>query len=527
MKQIIIVLFLLVALSGAIESGEFVYQNPWPHEGFINDLAIADDNNFWAVSKYATILRSTNSGLDWEIYQYDPESDVDYYKVTFSDSLHGWIIGDHNQILHTTNGGQDWQFQDSGSEDSSAYIRNIAMVNNQTGWISGREYLAGFYHRFIIHTTDGGANWERQFASSDTSISDIVAIDESKSLALCSTGYPLPVHFILATTNSGLDWQVQTTIDDPWNSFLSNLSFSDSLHGWISGGYEPALVFASENGGVDWQIRTEIWIDWPIWIFEDHLFIDNLTGWLIANGGFDHEVWQTTDGAYNWQSQSTIFEWTVEHLNYHTPAERLFLSGAGCYIAYSDDAALSWTSAMPGIHGRISKVDFCDERHGWIANYSLQVFGRTVNGGQTWQELNSPPDSIACFSLCFVDSIHGFTYGDRYENGERITFLLNTNDGGDSWIVRETDYRNINSVEFANLQVGFIIVRTDTTYPGNRTILRSDDGGETWAQQYEGHIFDIHLLDEQHVWIWGNTGDGLGYAHTTNGGQTWLEPELP
>ncbi len=47
------------------------------------------------------------------------ESPTDQYlqSVYFVDSLYGWAVGDSGTIIHTSNGGADWEIQDSKNDN--------------------------------------------------------------------------------------------------------------------------------------------------------------------------------------------------------------------------------------------------------------------------------------------------------------------------------------------------------------------------------------------------------------------------
>ena len=57
------------------------------------------------------------------------------------------------------------------------------------------------------------------------------------------------------------------------------------------------------------------------------------------------------------------------------------------------------------------------------------------------------------------------------------------------------------------------------------TILRTDDGGQTWTQQASGttaDLYEVSAVDGQTAWIIGDRDNGYAIVlHTTNGGQTW------
>jgi len=58
------------------------------------------------------------------------------------------------------------------------------------------------------------------------------------------------------------------------------------------------------------------------------------------------------------------------------------------------------------------------------------------------------------------------------------------------------------------------------------TILRTEDGGQSWVQQASGttaDLWEVSAVDSQTAWISGNADGGYAVVlHTTNGGDTWV-----
>jgi photosystem II stability/assembly factor-like uncharacterized protein len=57
-------------------------------------------------------------------------------------------VGHGGIILHTQNGGRDWEPQNSGTDKD---LTSIAFVTPQSGWVLGTDAT-------ILHTEDGGHN---------------------------------------------------------------------------------------------------------------------------------------------------------------------------------------------------------------------------------------------------------------------------------------------------------------------------------------------------------------------------------
>ena len=104
-------------------------------------------------------------------------------------------------------------------------------------------------------------------------------------------------------------------------------------------------------------------------------------------------------------------------------------------------------------------------------------------------------------------------------------------------------YWNIVAYTFISPTEGWLI-RTNTLWAGGRSpaqILHTSDGGDTWTVQYETSDFSpvsITMLDDQHGWVGGGTGDHcldprgdrpactVAILTTADGGRTWAGPSV-
>ncbi len=80
---------------------------------------------------------------DWE---------MDFNDVYFVDAKNGWIIGEAGTIIHTSDGGKNWEAQDSGTDVD---LNKIQFTDEKNGWIVGNK-------GYLLHTIDAGRNWRKQ-----------------------------------------------------------------------------------------------------------------------------------------------------------------------------------------------------------------------------------------------------------------------------------------------------------------------------------------------------------------------------
>lgn len=151
------------------------------------------------------------------------------------------------------------------------------------------------------------------------------------------------------------------------------------------------------------------------------------------------------------------------------------------------------------------KVQFRDHETGWVLG--RQSIITTLDGGVTWSGRQF--DS--------VNQFNDFTYVAP----ESVWLVANDGlvfraQGGEKWTrVKVGTSEHLYGIEFLHGGVtGWIVGE-------NGVLLKTDDAGETWAQQDTGtnrNLIAIHAFDSKRVWI----GGSLVSLVTTDGGERWL-----
>lgn len=75
----------------------------YPPTGMIYELVIADENTIYACCDNGKFLKSTNSGINWNVYQSCYSSYL--YSMDFANANTGFAVSDGGIIIKTTNGG--------------------------------------------------------------------------------------------------------------------------------------------------------------------------------------------------------------------------------------------------------------------------------------------------------------------------------------------------------------------------------------------------------------------------------------
>ncbi len=177
----------------------------------------------------------------------------------------------------------------------------------------------------------------------------------------------------------------------------------------------------------------------------------------------------------------------------------LFAIGDWGVILKSTDGGTSWVQKPSPVSVMLNKIEFVDERNGWIVGHDANILV-TRDGGETWAiQYRDPEWGKPLYDIVMLDAQHGIAVGANAR-------MMRTEDGGDSWELFEPDM-TINGTNFYGIEQladGTLFVH------GEKGILgRSLDQGETWEQvfsPYSGSIFGMLPLGEGGAYLFGLRG---------------------
>lgn len=165
---------------------------------------------------------------------------------------------------------------------------------------------------------------------------------------------------------------------------------------------------------------------------------------------------------------------------------------------------------------------FLDASRGWLAAGARTW--RTTDGGQRW----SVALDAAAAAMAFSGAGHGVA-AIPVDGGWRPML---TEDGGAGWRPCAVVPAELGAPELLALHAreAWAVVARAGERVGERAMLRSDDGGCTWAPLWRavpGAWFDeLRFIDATHGWMVQVYGVTTLYT-TSDGGQRWAERPLP
>jgi len=303
----------------------------------------------------------------------------------------GWVIGTfpadgYGVILHTTNGGYQWERQGSASAIPNVWLNNVKAVDRHTVWVVGN---SDSRYGLILRTDDGGQTWARQGQPGmipDVALCGVGAADRKTAWVVGSQGT------ILRTADGGRTWTQQTS---GTTVTLREVAVISSNIAWAVGEVDSGypVVLHTTNGGRTW-VRQGTAATLGADPFIDFTAVSPRTAWAV---GGNSQVAKTSDGGATWQTQM----------------------GPG----------------LPHNNG----VCAVNPNTVWMATDYDMVY-RTTNGGTTWDKQELAGRILGDYYMLGVSALDRETAwvvgGAVFPPDKGI--ILHTTDGGDTWQIQQT-----------------------------------------------------------------------------------------
>jgi photosystem II stability/assembly factor-like uncharacterized protein len=334
-----------------------------------------------------TLNNITLSQNFWEKI-YNPTTTL-LNSVAFIDSMNGWISGDSGLIIHTSDGGKNWETQYT---NDSLNVVNIFFLDENYGWASGYSTYYEPYGTFLLKTTNGGTKWNSEFLRlGEVIVNSLYFLD---SLTGFAVGGPQVFH---RTTDGGSTWK-PVVLDTAVVSGVPSMTikFFSSQYGYACGGVRDIVgaVWRTMDGGLSWTTVVDTLTTEPL--YDIHIF-DSLH--IIAMGGdpeFGSSQVVSTDGGNTWEYRALgVFYYPVS-IGFRTSTEGWVPMGEQAFFLYSSDSGENWSIVPTPDSSRVSRVSFPDSAHGFgIGPYGIIV--KYVYQGPT--NLAESEHSISNFCL--------------------------------------------------------------------------------------------------------------------------------
>jgi photosystem II stability/assembly factor-like uncharacterized protein len=323
---------------------------------------------------------------------------------------------------------------------------------NGTLWAVGREgsVFDARSPSVIINSTDMGFTWTRKMLVPECCLLDIDFIGLQDGWAVGAG--------ILHTTDGGKSW-IRQYSSKP-GSTMKMIRFINAQKGWAMG--EGGEVLRTVDGGAHWAV-SRLPSGWVNNEFKGWLtcvsFADDLNGWILGNGS---QAYQTTDGGSSWHSRSSQLRrvlgsrspaipdfkevrfftrdvgfMIVEYLNVLESEASYVIRGSTLAVLKTENGGRQWV-----LHGELRtppliKAYLVSEQEWWLQTSSRKSLQHTVDSGKTWMQVKLPED-VSESVLLFVDSktIWMLSHAAGFDGSNLLT-----RDGGQTWVRPKANYR--------------------------------------------------------------------------------------
>lgn len=351
-------------------------------------------------------------------------------------------------------------------------LNDIYFANNQKGWAVGNTGT-------IIHTEDGGKNWQVQETKTVLDLSYLNFINDSIGWAIGDKGA------ILFTNNEGKTWARQNS---KTNNTLYSASFIDNNHGWI-GGFNCLLK--TVDGGANWEYK---YFDQSFWEIK---FIDEHVGWATGPFGV---LLKSLDGGNTW-NEVLIDDLTVINGNPKPYSSKL-------HFIKCDSSQITL----------LYQKEYKNKNNSYESSFESFI-ATSINNGIDWSIKPIPYDNPIDGSIYINDRTIWYYNQDTTSNAIE-EFNLETSDTNS--LVMPSEVKEIKSVHFIDNANGWAI--------SDNNIIKTDDGGRTWTTQRQsisGYPDAINIINEQEkVIIHSGIREGVFLNYTNDGGKTWKRKSI-
>lgn len=302
--------------------------------------------------------------------------------IWFLDANHGWAVNSNGHILHTSDGGATWLRQFTAG--ASTYLRCVGFANEQQGWVG-----TVTASRRLFRTVNSGATWTRVDnlpPEAPPAICGLSVVNE-RVIYAAGTNFPDQPTGVIKTVDGGASW---TGIDmGEQATLLVDIFFQDERRGLVVGGKAdvpnpgredviPVVLF-TEDGGLTWENRLagmEAELPRGEWGWKIQ-FLSETVGFVSLENFDDGAILKTRDGGRTWR-----------RIMINDPQDNANLEGIG----------------------------FVDENLGWVGGWGDRngvggFTSETRDGGRTWTDANHIGNRINRFRFIREPELVGYASG--------------------------------------------------------------------------------------------------------------------
>jgi photosystem II stability/assembly factor-like uncharacterized protein len=270
--------------------------------------------------------------------------------IYFTDTLKGWVVGENGTLLHTSDGGKNWEDQKANTKAS---LFAINFTSSREGWAVGEQGT-------ILSTLDGGKVWKEYKASVKHSLDNLFFLNETKGWIIGNhVKGTQPV--LLVTNNSGQTWEVVKTNFSTTDE-LKVIYFIDDITGWCT---SDSKIFKTSNGGKTWVEAKLIYGQnknrKPIVFMDSSLKLNMGKNLFVAEDNGD--VWVRVQEYGSHTTNYAVINDAVTIESYAEP--KTWVVGFNGYVGFSVLGVRNFNKYPLKTNANLNKLFFINENKGW------------------------------------------------------------------------------------------------------------------------------------------------------------------
>jgi photosystem II stability/assembly factor-like uncharacterized protein len=385
----------------------------------------------------------------------------------------------------------------------------------------------------IFKSTDSGANWSAASTGLTTLWVNAVAVDPANGAVI----YAATNNQLFRSSNGGASW---ASVSVPGQAGFSSVAFGP--------GTSP-IVYVASSSGVDQSTDGSTWTPvavpggQPYAVVTDpsnalHLFV------VLASGALE----RTTDGGATWSGTSLGNFSVVSSLVIDPSNDSNVYAAAGGTVQKSTDGGATFAPSSTGLTGTADVLAIAPSSPSRIYSAgrsgSLAYLARTDNAAGSWSTIASTPGATLIPKLGVDPSTSGHVLVGTYAHGVYVTTtagaswsasnngltaaspdavavdptsttvafagmgldgIYRTADGGTSWqsvtagLVDPTHPQAEVRVSSVTVSAGtpssaYVVRRIESPGPDTAAVMKSTDGGTTWASADTGLPTDVQRV---------------------------------
>ena len=182
-------------------------------------------------------------------------------------------------------------------------------------------------------------------------------------------------------------------------------------------------------------------------------------------------------------------------------------------------SSAQWQQLNSGTYASLYSLYFTSSDTGYAVGSGVIII-KTTDGGNHWKNQNSGITNRNLLSVFFINSKIGYIVG----GDGSIGFVLNTTDGGQTWIKHDSIVTStLSSIYFPSANIGYAV-------GGNGFIVKTNDAGKNWKNlDYDinkvNSLYSVYFTDTLTGFAVGDafTEDIYGViVSTVDGGKNWI-----